>query len=664
MIHAEYATWHAENPECQPLDLSVQQMYVFERCPVTHLFLGKHCLNWFPRNTWICDDREMKSENITRPKIVWHATHAFGMKKSPRYQAQTIESVMKYNAAMKKFLESWQVPIFDTFDMTKDLISYDGAHFGIGANKVKAQIFLNYLLELYLNHECFAGGGKPDNPDRTPDEQPGSQEKPAKARAKTATRKKRLRLVMVLLLLWAVAEKVQPVKAAKSGSENLTFPDDGCIREIHWQVQAPEEHGIVLETEFRNRRDANLVSLKTLILKDIGLETIASDSFAIMEELTTLDLRGNPLRNIEKGVFGGVEKLRIVRADEPRICCDYFQQNIEIEECDVPKDELSSCADLLKSDVFRVVLWVFSVLAIAGNAGVLIYRMFVEKEGTSQTYRILVVNLTLSDLVMGVYLAIIGSADAYFRGEYVSREMEWRMSDLCTAAGFLGLLSSEVSALAICLITLDRFLVIQFPFNYRLRLSKVTATIACGATWIAGFLLAAIPLLQTGWDFYGQNGICLPLPITLRPFAGQHYAFGVFVVFNFVLFLVIGAGQVFIFRSVRNSAQSTLRSDRKKEIAIARRLFLIVFTDFCCWFPVGLMGLLASCGVPIPGLVTVLAAVFVLPLNSAVNPYLYTLNTMLERRANRKMRKHIERLMRQTPRRGVLVASRECRGAG
>ncbi|KAK7494332.1 hypothetical protein BaRGS_00014435, partial [Batillaria attramentaria] len=26
MIHAEYATWHAENPECQPLDLSVQQM--------------------------------------------------------------------------------------------------------------------------------------------------------------------------------------------------------------------------------------------------------------------------------------------------------------------------------------------------------------------------------------------------------------------------------------------------------------------------------------------------------------------------------------------------------------------------------------------------------------------------------------------------------------
>ncbi|XP_076466145.1 uncharacterized protein LOC143297613 [Babylonia areolata] len=39
----------------------------------------------------------------------------------------------------------------------------------------------------------------------------------------------------------------------------------------------------------------------------------------------------------------------------------------------------------------------------------------------------------------------------------------------------------------------------------------------------------------------------------------------------------------------------------RPELTIARRLFLVVFTDFCCWFPVGLMGLLASRGFPIPG---------------------------------------------------------------
>nr|KAG5689835.1 hypothetical protein BaRGS_029313 [Batillaria attramentaria] len=46
------------------------------------------------------------------------------------------------------------------------------------------------------------------------------------------------------------------------------------------------------------------------------------------------------------------------------------------------------------------------------------------------------------------------------------------------------------------------------------------------------------------WEFYGRSGICLPLPITRQQYQGQKYAFGVFVVLNFVLFLLIGAGQL------------------------------------------------------------------------------------------------------------------------
>nr|KAG5694018.1 hypothetical protein BaRGS_002472 [Batillaria attramentaria] len=66
-------------------------------------------------------------------------------------------------------------------------------------------------------------------------------------------------------------------------------------------------------------------------------------------------------------------------------------------------------------------------------------------------------------------------------------------------------------------------------------------------------------------------------------------------------------------------------------MAIARRLSLIVFTDFCCWFPIGLMGLLAFHDTPIPGEVNVWAAIFILPVNSAINPFLYTLSMLVER---------------------------------
>nr|KAG5710009.1 hypothetical protein BaRGS_030085 [Batillaria attramentaria] len=388
-----------------------------------------------------------------------------------------------------------------------------------------------------------------------------------------------------------------------------------------------------------------LANLKTLTMVDTGIELLTSGPFQVMAELTSLDLQKNALWYLSRDTFEGLKKLRVLRADNARVCCEFFHNDIVINECDAPSDELSSCEDLLKSDFFRVFLWVFSVLTVTGNAGVLVFRLCLEKEGTSLAYRVLVVNLSMSDFFMGVYLAIIGSADAHFQGVYVSKETEWRESNTCKAAGFLALVSSEVSAFALCLITMDRFLVIKFPFSSSLRLTKLSATLACGATWALGVILAALPVFQTVWEFYGQNGICLPLPITQWQFEGQNYAFGVFIVLNFVLFLVIGAGQALIFYTIQTSAMATIKGHRKQDTVIARRLFLIICTDFCCWFPVGLMGMLAARGFAIPGVVNVLAAVFVLPINSAINPFLYTINTLLERRAKKMERKRMEKMM-------------------
>nr|KAG5685940.1 hypothetical protein BaRGS_021325 [Batillaria attramentaria] len=155
------------------------------------------------------------------------------------------------------------------------------------------------------------------------------------------------------------------------------------------------------------------------------------------------------------------------------------------------------------------------------------------------------------------------------------------------------------------------------------------------------------------WEFYGQSGICLPLPITRQQYQGQHYAFSVFIVLNFVLFLLIGAGQFFIFHTVRSASSKFGTERRQQELTIARRLFLIVFTDFLCWFPIGLMGLLASQDTPLPGEVNVWSAIFVLPLNSTLNPFLYTLNGLLERwekeREATRMKKMIRKLHSEIP---------------
>ena len=235
---------------------------------------------------------------------------------------------------------------------------------------------------------------------------------------------------------------------------------------------------------------------------------------------------------------------------------------------------------------------------------------------------------------MGVYLSEIGVADRLYLGTYLWEDGAWRHSSACKVAGFFSLLSSEASVFINCLITLDRFLVPRFPFS-SLRFQGRSAHVTCAVTWSLSALLAAVPLLP--WapysQFYSSTGICIPLPITRRRFAGSEYAFSIMIVLNFMLFLLIALGQLVIYKAVRaNSMATSVTSRQSQDSDIARRLFTVAMTDFLCWFPIGLLGLMASQGTPIPGEVNVGMAIFVLPLSSVINPFLYTMNIVLERR--------------------------------
>ena len=393
---------------------------------------------------------------------------------------------------------------------------------------------------------------------------------------------------------------------------------------------------------------SGLEALETLKLRGTGLRSIREKPFRVLPALRTLDLRGNSLQDYDVGTLAGLGALEVLLTDEPQLCCPYFhpaqqQQQQRLAQCLSPTDELSSCSDLLRTDFFLVSLWLMAVLAVLGNAGVILFRLLA-RETEARVFRVLVVNLCAADLLLGVYMVVIGSAHLHFRRVYVSVEREWRTGLVCTMAGFLAFASSEMSTFVICLITLDRLLVICFPLKRRLHLTVRQSALACAALWVLAGTLAAVPLV-TGMRFYEQNAVCLPLPITRREFAGQGYAFGVFIVFNFLLFLLIGAGQLLIYRAVRRAGSAAGSHRRAQDMSIARRLFLVVFSDFCCWFPIGALGLLASNGVPLSGEVNVWAAIFILPVNSALNPFLYTLNGALEQRRKRRLEERMKRMI-------------------
>lgn len=76
-------------------------------------------------------------------------------------------------------------------------------------------------------------------------------------------------------------------------------------------------------------------------------------------------------------------------------------------------------------------------------------------------------------------------------------------------------------------------------------------------------------------------------------------------------------------------SSTSVRSD----LTVAKRMALLVFTDFACWAPIAFFGLTALLGYPLINVTqTKILLVFFYPLNSCANPCLYALLTQQYRR--------------------------------
>ncbi|XP_076472788.1 G-protein coupled receptor GRL101-like [Babylonia areolata] len=347
-------------------------------------------------------------------------------------------------------------------------------------------------------------------------------------------------------------------------------------------------------------------------------------------------MRGCPMRDFTEDVFTPLVQLQRMFASNSKLCCPAnLPDNEGFEGCSAPEDPSTSCDSLLYSNAYRVLLIVFASLALGGNMGGFVYRMFINKDEESHSCGVMVTHLCMSDFLMGVYLVVIGVADTRYGSSYFIYSDAWERSAGCKAAGFLSLLSCEASAFFVCLLTIDRMAAFRFP-NSRLHFRKGSAQLTCWMIWFAAVFMAAVPLIESHWRFYGETGTCLPLPTNARSFDGRDYSFAVLIMLNFVLFLIIAVGQALIYCSVRARRHKTLgvNSDYMSlERSITKRLIAIALTDFLCWFPVCLVGFMASGGgARMPRHIDTALSVAVLPLNSAINPFIYTLVMIRETR--------------------------------
>uniref|UniRef100_A0A7N8XSA7 Thyrotropin receptor n=1 Tax=Mastacembelus armatus TaxID=205130 RepID=A0A7N8XSA7_9TELE len=400
------------------------------------------------------------------------------------------------------------------------------------------------------------------------------------------------------------------------------------------------------------------------------LTHIHPNAFVGSSELVVLDISHTALSSLPDSILGGLQKLIAESAFQlkelpplqlftklhqanltyPSHCCAF--QNIHRNRsrwnslCSHPKaqdnlhfyrdhcsnstsitcsptpDDFNPCEDIMSTVFLRVLIWIISVLALLGNAVVLLVLLGSRSKLTVP--RFLMCHLAFADLCMGIYLVVIATVDILTRGRYYNHAIDWQMGLGCSAAGFFTVFASELSVFTLTAITLERWHTITHALRLDRKLRLRHACVIMTAGWVFSSLAALLPTV--GVSSYSKVSICLPMDV--ESLVSQIYVVSLLLL-NILAFFCVCGCYLSIYLTVRKPSSAPAHADTH----IAQRMAILVFTDFVCMAPISFFAISAALKLP---LITVseskLLLVLFYPINSCSNPFLYAFFTRTFRR--------------------------------
>ncbi|KAK2824150.1 hypothetical protein Q5P01_021325 [Channa striata] len=285
--------------------------------------------------------------------------------------------------------------------------------------------------------------------------------------------------------------------------------------------------------------------------------------------------------------------------------------------CTPEADAFNPCEDIAGFSFLRVAIWFINILAITGNLTVLL--VFFTSRNKLTVPRFLMCHLAFADLCIGIYLLMIAIVDLRTRGYYSQHAIEWQTGAGCSAAGFLSVFGGELSVYTLSTITVERWHTITNALQLERRLVFSQAISIMTAGWLICLGMGILPLV--GVSSYTKVSMCLPMDIE-TPLAQAFII--IILLLNVCAFIVVCVCYVLIYLAVKNPELPRRSADTK----IAKRMAVLIFTDFLCMAPISFFAISAAFKVP---LITVtnskILLVLFFPINSCANPFLYAIFT-------------------------------------
>ena len=384
-----------------------------------------------------------------------------------------------------------------------------------------------------------------------------------------------------------------------------------------------------------------------------------------------------------------------VSVDVDQICdgkqdCD---DNRDEQDCGNKKNTVfSSHLEMIANSVLKSVFWIMSIVVICGNFYVIVSTtklLASTKLNRSFKYQhLIVLNISIADMIMGIYLLVIAVYSIYYSGYYGQIDLKWRSSLRCSIIGSLAVLSSEASCFFMVLLTSFLLYRIYKPLSILSRSTgKYVLVILLG--WLTSFVIAVLPISHLtseyfvhsvefsnqftsskvwskenittfacrlaemnnqsiknnskNWEFtksflmtnypgyspgveFGYYGQTSVCMPRFYVYRGENaWEYSLAIItINFLSFIFIAIGYVCIFMKSRNKLKTVKNQTEKTDSRLQRRILRIIVTDFLCWFPICIIAFVKLGGIYVDDVAYIVTAGLLLPINSAFNPFLYS----------------------------------------
>uniref|UniRef100_A0A087XGS9 Thyrotropin receptor n=1 Tax=Poecilia formosa TaxID=48698 RepID=A0A087XGS9_POEFO len=296
--------------------------------------------------------------------------------------------------------------------------------------------------------------------------------------------------------------------------------------------------------------------------------------------------------------------------------CDDLHQDTGLLCTPLP-DALNPCEDVMSQGFLRVLVWVVSLLAISANS-LALFILLTSQQKLSVT-RFLLGHLAFADGCMGMYLLLIATVDYYTHSNYYHYAISWQTGIGCQMAGILSLFASELSVYTLTAISFQRWHAIFNAMrpDRQMRLRHAAMLMLIG--WLLCGTIAFLPVL--GVNTYQRVSICLPMDT--ETFVAQFYIVSVLIL-NIMAFIVVCLCYLHIYCMVHNPQHDSSRCDT----SMAKRMAVLIFTNFLCLAPICFYGLVAVFHQPLMTITdSKVLLVFFYPLNSCAHPFFYAILT-------------------------------------